>query len=217
MTPDSELQYWIAFSRVPTVGRVRVGLLEERFGSLEAAWQAGAGELRASGLDTSVVDAIVETRPTIEPAGELERVRVASVTAITWHDSAYPRLLREIDDLPPVIYMKGALTPEDSTGITVVGTRRPTAYGKEVAHHLAGDLARAGVTVVSGLARGIDGVAHRASLEAGRTDRSGHGLWRRRAVPARTRPTCEGNRRARSPVIRISDGDQARGTSFPPP
>ncbi len=165
LVPD--LPYWIAFTHVPSVGRVRVGLLEERFGSLEAAWGASAGELRAAGLDAHVVSAIAEVRPQIDPHAELERVRAAGVGVLTWHDPAYPRLLREIDDLPPVLYVQGELADDDQRSVTVVGTRTPTSYGKEVAHHLAGDLAEAGVTVVSGLARGIDGVAHRAALEAG--------------------------------------------------
>ncbi|MCI0816457.1 MAG: DNA-processing protein DprA [Chloroflexi bacterium] len=165
LVPD--LPYWIAFTRVPSVGRVRVGMLEERFGSLEAAWGASAGELRAAGLDPHVVSAITEVRPQIDPDEELERVQAAGIGVLTWHDPAYPRLLREIDDLPPVLYVQGELTDDDQRSVTVVGTRKPTSYGKEVAAHLAGDLARAGVTIVSGLARGIDGVAHRAALEAG--------------------------------------------------
>ena len=165
--PVPDLPYWIAFTRVPSVGRVRVGLLEERFGSLEAAWGASAGELRAAGLDPHVVKAITEVRPRIDPQSELERVRAAGVDVLTWHDPGYPRLLREIDDLPPVLYVRGELVDDDQRSVTVVGTRAPTSYGKEVAAHLAGDLAKAGITVVSGLARGIDGIAHRAALEAG--------------------------------------------------
>ena len=163
----SDLPYWIAFTRVPSVGRVRVGLLEERFGSLEAAWGASAGELRAAGLDQSVVNSIAAVRPRVDPQDEYERVQKAGVSVLTWHDPDYPRLLRQIDDLPPVLYVKGELLPGDERSVTVVGTRGPTAYGKEAARHLAGDLASAGVTVVSGLARGIDGIAHRAALEAG--------------------------------------------------
>ena len=166
MIDDTELQYWIAFSRIPTVGRVRLGLLEERFGSLESAWSAGASELRAAGLDRNVVDAVTDHRSTIDPAREIERVRAAGVTVLTWHDADYPALLREIDDLPPILYMKGAF-PQDAPCVAMVGTRRPTAYGREVAAHLAGELAEAGVAVISGLARGIDGVAHRATLKAG--------------------------------------------------
>ena len=165
MMDDRELQHWIAFSRIPTVGRVRLGLMEERFGSLEPAWRAPESELRAAGLDPSVVASIVEHRGGIDPERELARVRQAGLTVLTWHDADYPALLREIDDLPPVLYVRGTLVPELT--VTVVGTRRPTAYGREVAKHMAGALAEAGLTVVSGLARGIDGIAHRAALDAG--------------------------------------------------
>jgi len=164
---DSELQYWIAFTQVPSVGRVRVGMLEEHFGSLEAAWKASDQELRATGLDAKVVDAIRDSHRAMDPAAELAKVRSACVEVLTWHDAGYPKLLRHVDDLPPVLYMKGNLESRDDQGVTIVGTRRPTAYGKEVARHLASDLATAGVTVISGLARGIDGAAHRASLDAG--------------------------------------------------
>ncbi len=167
MLEDSDRPYWIAFSRVPFVGRVRTGLLEERFGSLEAAWHASEGELHACGLGRNVVEAIAATRAVTSPAAEKERVDRAGVRVLTWHDPDYPKLLREIDDLPPVIYIKGEIAAADGPSLTIVGTRRATAYGREVAKHLAGEVAKLGITVVSGLARGIDGVAHRAALEAG--------------------------------------------------
>ena len=166
-TIEHDLPYWIAFSRVPTVGRVRIGLLEERFGSLKAAWEASGSELGASGLTPGVVSAIEQVRRVVEPEGELERVHNANVTVLTWHDSDYPRLFRNIDDPPPILYVKGTLQPDDEVRVTVVGTRHPTAYGKEVARQLSGDLAESGISVVSGLARGIDGVAHDAALRAG--------------------------------------------------
>ena len=164
---ERDLPYWVAFSRVPSVGRVRTGLLEQRFGSLEAAWAAAEGELRAAGLDNGVVHAIAQTRGEIDPADEMARLEAQGVTALTWHADGYPRLLREVEDLPPVLYVRGELTPADVRSVTVIGTRNPTVYGRETAQHLAGDLAKAGVTVVSGLARGVDGIAHRAALEQG--------------------------------------------------
>jgi len=91
----------------------------------------------------------------------------AGVRAITWEDPDYPSLLREIPDPPPLLYVRGTLEPEDSWAVAVVGTRRASVYGKEVTRRLVTDLARSGITVVSGLARGIDGVAHQAALEAG--------------------------------------------------
>jgi DNA processing protein len=168
MIDATERQYWIAFSLIPTVGRVRLGLLEERFGTLEAAWGASSSELRSAGLDRNVVDAIIEHRTKIDPTKESERVLAAGVTVLTWHDTDYPSLLREIDDLPPVLYMRGTF-PQSLPSVTIVGTRKPTAYGREVAAHLASELAEAGVAVISGLARGIDGAAHRATLKAGGT------------------------------------------------
>ncbi len=166
-TNEHDLPYWIAFSRVPSVGRVRIGLLEERFGSLQAAWEASMSELGASGLTSAVVSAIEQVRRVVEPERELEQVRNANVRVLTWHDSDYPRLFRNIDDPPPILYAKGILQPDDEVRATIVGTRSPTVYGKEVTRQLAGDLAESGVAVVSGLARGIDGIAHDAALKAG--------------------------------------------------
>ena len=86
---------------------------------------------------------------------------------MTWHDEEYPRRLKEIADAPPVLYCRGALHPDDETSVAVVGTRRPTDYGYRVTAELCGELAARGVTVVSGLALGIDARAHKATLDAG--------------------------------------------------
>lgn len=164
---NTDLSYWVAFSRIPGIGRARFAHMEGGFRSLADAWRAGAAELRACGLDERSVEAIVAARPGISPDGEMERLARAKVTALTWHDAAYPARLKEIYDPPPVLFVRGEMTPADEWAIAVVGTRRATAYGREIAERLAGDLARNGITVVSGLARGIDHVAHRAALEAG--------------------------------------------------
>jgi len=86
---------------------------------------------------------------------------------LTWKDEGYPSRLKQIYDLPPVLYVRGSLTPQDEWCLAVVGTRRPTYYGREVAEQIPADLARNGITIVSGLARGIDAIAHRAALDAG--------------------------------------------------
>jgi DNA processing protein len=165
MRPD--LKYWVAFGRIPGVGRARLQLLERRFGDLETAWSAPAPELLAAGLDQRTVSSIVQRRGRISPDQEMERLERLGVQAFTWHDPGYPPLLREIHDLPPVLYVRGQLTEADQTAVAVVGTRRPTAYGRQAAEELTWGLARAGITIVSGLARGIDAIAHRAAIEAG--------------------------------------------------
>ncbi len=161
-----DLKYWVAFNRVPGMGTVRFRALEQAFATLEAAWKASASELRAV-LDQRTVTNIVARHPTIDPDQEMEMLRRAGVTALTWHSPAYPHRLKEIHDPPPVLYLKGTLLPQDERSVAVVGTRKASAYGREAASLLAGDLARHLVTVVSGLARGIDAIAHQAALDAG--------------------------------------------------
>ena len=163
----NELKYWIAFNRIPRIGRVRFKLLEDRFSSLAKAWEASASELVAAGLDDSSAKQITTRGPKIDPDVELQRLVEAGIQAVTWHDSEYPPRLKEVYDLPPVLYVRGTLLPEDERSVAVVGTRRPSAYGREVAYRLTSDLARSGIVIVSGLARGIDAGAHRAALEAG--------------------------------------------------
>ena len=163
----NELKYWIAFNRIPRIGRVRFSLLEGHFGSLGEAWGAGISELRAAGIDQWTAQTIATRRSAIDPDDELERLSSNGLRALTWHHPGYPARLKEIYDVPPVLYLRGELLPEDGRSVAVVGTRKPTAYGREVGHRLTYDLARSGVTIVSGLARGIDAIAHRAAIEAG--------------------------------------------------
>ena len=166
----SDLKYWIAFDKVRQLGTVRFRLLEGFFGSLEDAWLAPTRHLRTAGLDRRAVRFVEEGRKSIDPDHELERLEQAGVSAFNWNHDGYPDLLKQIPDPPPVLYVKGKIEPEDKRSIAMVGTRRATPYGREAAQALAADLARTGITVVSGLARGIDTVAHRAALNAnGRT------------------------------------------------
>jgi DNA processing protein len=164
---ELERKYWIAFSRVPRVGRVRVSQLEDHFGSLRAAWDASTSELKAAGLDSATASECVAARGRINPDDELELLHRHAMQAITWHDDAYPAQLREIFDRPPVLFVRGSLTPADAYSVAVVGTRRVSVYGRQAAEDMARGLAVNSVTVVSGLARGVDAIAHRAALDAG--------------------------------------------------
>ncbi len=164
---DTDLKYWVAFSRVPHIGRARIQLLLQRFGSLQDAWHASAGSLSDAGLDKRAATAISTVRAKLDPDTEMERLKRMGVHVLTWEDADYPSRLKQIYDLPPVLFVKGTLLPEDERSIAVVGTRRATAYGREVVTQLCTDLSRSGVTIVSGLARGIDAIAHRSALEAG--------------------------------------------------
>ena len=161
------IKYWLAFNKVRGIGRVRFKLLENHFDSMEAAWSASEAELRAAGLDRRTIRSVADGRQKFDPNAEAELLLKSGVRAFTWHDDDYPARLKEIYDLPPLIYVKGNLTPDDERSVAVVGTRNPSHYGRQVAEHLVYDIASAGVTIVSGLARGVDSIAHRIALDAG--------------------------------------------------
>lgn len=160
-------KFWVALSRVPSLGPARFRLLEAHLGSLEAVWRASPADLQATGLDGRALSALLQMRPRLDPDEEMARLERAGVRAITWHNPDYPPLLKEIPDPPPVLFVKGRLLPDDRRAIAVVGTRRATAYGRQACEALVEALSRQGITIVSGLARGIDAVAHRAALRAG--------------------------------------------------
>lgn len=160
-------RYWLGFNLVQGIGPVKIRALIDQFGSLEAAWQAGIPALQQSGLDKRSLQNLLEARGSLDLAREAAKLEAAGVQALTWEDEGYPGRLREIADPPPLLYVRGSLLPADDFAVALVGTRLATSYGKEVARNLAGGLARNGVTVISGLARGIDLVAHQAALDAG--------------------------------------------------
>ncbi len=164
---NAELPYYLAFARVKGIGAVRVRKLKAHFGSLQAAWSAGEFDLAASGLDARSIAALAQARRHIVPEQEVERLAGAGAMALTWEDAGYPKLLREVADPPPVLFVKGTLAEADAWAVSIVGTRRATVYGREVTEMLAGELARNGITIVSGMARGIDAIAHTAALKAG--------------------------------------------------
>jgi len=164
---NKDLKYWVGFSMIPRIGRVKISQLESYFGNLEPAWQANPAELKRSGLDSSSINAIAHWRPKISLEAEMEKLDRYGVKALTWRDPDYPSRLKEIYDYPPIIYVRGSLLPQDEWCLAVVGTRRATAYGRQAAEEIVSDLAKNKITIVSGLARGIDSIAHHSALEAG--------------------------------------------------
>ncbi|MEM7535621.1 MAG: DNA-processing protein DprA [Chloroflexota bacterium] len=161
--------YWVAMNLVPGIGPARLTALVEACGSVEAAWKAPIQQLKEAGLDRRSQESLLEMRRQIQPQHEWVRIQQhrAGIDVLTWEDAAYPENLRLIDNAPPVLYVRGQLLEQDQWAVAIVGTRRATAYGREVAHTLATQLAKNGITVVSGLALGIDGIAHKAALDAG--------------------------------------------------
>jgi DNA processing protein len=162
-----DTKYWVAFSRISSVGRARYERLERYFGLLERAWEASGSELIAAGIEEKVASSIVAQRRSVTPDAEIEQLQRLDIQALTWNDPRYPPRLKQIYERPPVLFCRGRIEEQDEWAVGVVGTRRATTYGRQAAETITGDLARQQITIISGLARGIDTTAHQAALQAG--------------------------------------------------
>lgn len=166
--PDAELRDAIALAMVPGVGPLMSRALLEHFGSPGRVLRASSGELRnVPGVGPKLAASILESRRAYDPEVELAECRGRGVTPIPLASPEYPPPLKDIPDPPPILYRKGTYQPEDQIAVALVGSRKSTPYGVRIAERLAASLARVGIAVVSGLARGIDAAAHRGALKAG--------------------------------------------------
>ena len=163
----SDHKYWLGFSLVSEVGAKRLSLLHSWFGELEKAWAATEAQLNQSGLEKQPIANILSARNKLDLDAEIAKVHNAGAWIVTLLDEMYPAQLKKLPDAPPVLYIKGSLIPHDERALAMVGTRKATTYGRDVAHHFAKELAANGITVVSGLAQGIDAAAHRGALDGG--------------------------------------------------
>lgn len=161
------LRYWLGFNLVPGIGPVRLRTLIDVFGDIESAWRASPQALREAKLDRRALRNLLKARRTVDLAELVRKVEDAGVCVLTWESQDYPTLLSQLPDAPPVLFIKGEMLALDEWAVAMVGTRKASAYGREVAYRMGAELARNGVTVVSGLARGIDGISHQAALDAG--------------------------------------------------
>jgi len=212
----SNLRYWVGFNIVRGIGPVRLRALIDYFGDVERAWHAPSEGLRSAGLDSRSLNNLLEARSSLDLDRELERIAAVGAQAITVENSLYPRLLREIADPPPVLYVKGALTEEDAWAVAIVGTRRASSYGREMTRRLAEALARSGITIVSGMARGIDGEAHRAALKAGGRTVAVFGCGIDRIYPPEHRKLAQEIAAHGALVSDYPLGTEPEGRNFPP-
>ena len=160
-------RYWVGFNLVKGIGAVRLKSVLDYFGSLEIAWNAPPGALLLAGLPQKAAEYLVTLRKQVNLDEVCDHIEAQGIQVVTWEDANYPRRLKEINQAPPVLYIRGSIEMADDWAVAVVGTRRVTPYGRQVAIELARYLAQNGVTVVSGLARGVDAVAHSSALQAG--------------------------------------------------
>ena len=167
---NKELAYWVATSAISGVGTQTFNYILKKFKRLQRFWQVSDEQVRELRIDSKTKDSIIEFRKKVDPKVYLEKVYEIGIKVSTIPDRDYPANLRQIQDCPPVLYYKGTLIPADDLAIAVVGSRAATIYGRQVTEKLVSSLVMSGLVIVSGLARGIDSIAHRSALDAaGRT------------------------------------------------
>jgi DNA processing protein len=166
LSREEEL-HWLALRLVPGIGARTSGKLLERFRTPQAIFRASRTELEAAGVSGSVAQSVVSGTTFDDAVAQQEKMAETGAVAITLTDPRYPQRLREIFDPPIILFARGRVELLQAISLGVVGTRRPTPYGLAVAERLSADLAHAGLTIVSGMARGIDTAAHKGALAGG--------------------------------------------------
>ena len=167
MQPSDNQRYWLALHLVPGFGIVKLSALLARFESAEALWREPDASLRRLDLPAQLVEQFCQGRREVKLERELERLAKTGAHLATQDDDNYPHLLRDLSDRPPLLFVQGDLACAAQPCLAIVGTRRASRYGWDAANRLAEDLAQQGITIVSGLAQGIDAAAHRGALNAG--------------------------------------------------
>lgn len=162
-----DLKYWLGFNQVKGIGPAKVQALLDFFGDIKAAWQANEHQLKQIGIDRRTIQGFLHGRNTMDLDAELARLEADGIWLMAWDSPQYPRYLREVPNPPPLLFGRGELLEADQWAVAVVGTRRLTAYGKQVARELVGGLVRNNVTIISGLAKGIDSIAHQIAIDMG--------------------------------------------------
>jgi DNA processing protein len=167
----SEIRDWIALRLAPGIGNVAFKNLIDAFETPERILRASAEQLaEIEGLSSKSFDALQNCRKNPDVERLLEKLAGSDIRIVTFNDSEYPQSLKNIYDPPPFLYVRGKLEPEDCDAIAVVGSRRASDYGLRAAADISRELAAAGLTIISGMAAGIDSAAHRGALASkGRT------------------------------------------------
>lgn len=208
--------YWVGLNLVKGIGSVRFKALLDTFGSPDAAWNASPEAWLDAGLSRKIVESFQRVHKGVSLEQVWERIQALGADVLTWEDEKYPPRLKEIDQPPPVLYVRGSLLPEDEWAVAIVGTRRVTPYGRQVAEEVSTTLAGSGVTIVSGLARGVDSIAHQAAINTGGRTLAVLGNGVDQVYPPENRRLAAQIMERGALVSDYSLGTQPDGINFPP-
>ncbi|MDP3900715.1 MAG: DNA-processing protein DprA [bacterium] len=166
LTYQEDLSYWVGLSLFPKFGPARQKKLLAYFSDAKSAYEAQKRELISAGLDEKTAAEFIQSRSGYDLDSEMEKIKKQEIGVITYADLEYPRLLSELPDAPALLYYRGNLKCAQRFCLAVVGSRKFSSYGEHATMKLVGELARCGLSIVSGLAIGIDTLAHNAALQA---------------------------------------------------
>jgi DNA processing protein len=212
----TDKRYWIGFNLIKGIGAVRMQALIKYFGDLEVAWKAAPIDLARAGLSLKVIERIVQARKNIDLEKLWSKIESQGIKILIWQDETYPQRLKEIEQPPPVLYIRGDYLPEDLFAVAIVGTRRVTAYGRQITEELAAYLASNRITLVSGLARGVDAIAHQTALKAGGRTIGVLGSGVDRIYPPEHRGLAEKMMESGAIVSDYAPGTPPDASNFPP-
>lgn len=165
MNQKQDIKYWVAFSYIEGIGPQKIKLIKNHFSNMKDAWQAPANDFIKIGLNTKDIEAITETKNRLNPDKLYEHIQNSDIKIVTLESKNYPLLLKEIYSPPPILYYKGNLPDNSNFSLGVVGTRKTSIYGRQATLDLVSILAKTGLIIISGLALGIDTLAHQATLK----------------------------------------------------
>ena len=163
-SPKSNLQYCLGFAKIPNIGPITLKKLFNHFPDLKTAWRADFFVLRQAGLGPKIAEQIISERQRIDPEQEFKNLQEKNISAITIDNDSYPCILKEIHACPCLLYYIGNLDVLNKPSLAVVGTRKISSYGQRVTPQIVEGLVRKGITIVSGLALGVDALAHQSTL-----------------------------------------------------
>ena len=209
-------KFWVGFNLVKGIGPVRLRRLLTFFGSAEAAWGASPQALREAALGPDLTQRLIGLRASVDLDALWEQFTRQGIRVLTWLDDEYPSHLKEIDYPPPVLYLRGGLVETDDWAVAVVGTRRMSSYGRRVTEELVGTLSRHQITIISGLARGVDSTAHMEALRAGGRTLAILGTGVDRVYPPENRRLAAAIEEQGALISDYPPGTRPEAANFPP-
>jgi DNA processing protein len=209
-------KYWIGFNLIKGIGAVRMHGLIAYFGDLESAWDALPVDLAESGLGAKVIERVIQARESVDLDKVWENIEKQGIKILTWQDEIYPQRLKEIYQPPPVLYVRGEYLPDDLFAVAIVGTRRVSPYGRQITEELSAFLAANGITVISGLARGVDSISHQTALKAGGRTIGVLGSGVDRIYPPENRVLAERMIERGAVISDYAPGTPPDASNFPP-